>query len=354
MKSKVKGLIILAVIMAVAIVYYFGFARKVPVTEITGYLGGEKTGLFEDEEFQKIMADKYHLKLDYSKAGSLDMITADKNNRDYLFPSSQVALELYEKQYGTPKKSEIIFNTPIVIYTHKEVADAFEKQGLITDLGDGARGIDVKKLAQMIVDDKKWSDIGLTELYGSITVSTTDPLRSNSGNMFAGLLADVLSDDGVADKDNISQILPELKNIFEKSGYMESSSQDLFSQFLRTGIGAKPMMAGYESQLLEFAYENPNDWKDLKDDIVILYPVPTVWSSHPYIALDDNGVKAVDALLDKDIQDLAWEKHGFRTGVSNSKADVSKFKVDGLLSVVSRVTKMPDVETMQKIIDELS
>ena len=31
---------------------------------------------------------------------------------------------------------------------------------------------------------------------------------------------------------------------------MEASSSDLFDQFLKTGMGAKPVIAGYENQLL--------------------------------------------------------------------------------------------------------
>ena len=97
--------------------------------------------------------------------------------------------------------------------------------------------------------------------------------------MFAGLLANTLCE-GVADEASLPEILPRLTDIFQKLGYMESSSADLFDQFLKTGIGAKPIIAGYESQLLEFAAQNPDTWEQVKDDIVLLYPSPTVWSSH--------------------------------------------------------------------------
>ena len=90
-------------------------------------------------------------------------------------------------------------------------------------------------------------------------------------------------------------MLPRLQEIVERLGYMESSSSDLFDQFLKTGMGAKPVIAGYENQLLEFAVENPEDWAQLKDDIVLLYPTPTVWSSHVYIALDEAGEAGIDA-----------------------------------------------------------
>ena len=105
----------------------------------------------------------------------------------------------------------------------------------------------------------------------------------------------------MADESNLAEILPRLQNIFQKLGYMESSSSDLFDQFLKTGMGAKPLIAGYENQLLEFAVENPDTWEQIKGDIVMMYPTPTVWSSHGYIALDEAGTAGIDALLDEDI-----------------------------------------------------
>ena len=70
--------------------------------------------------------------------------------------------------------------------------------------------------------------------------------------------------------------------------------------------------------------ENPDTWEQIKGDIVIMYPTPTVWSSHVYIALDEAGTAGIDALLDEDIQRLAWEKHGFRTGVYDTPTDAAR------------------------------
>ena len=44
-----------------------------------------------------------------------------------------------------------------------------------------------------------------------------------------------------------------------------------------------------KNQLLEFAVENPDTWEQIKGDIVMMYPTPTVWTSHVYIALDEAG-----------------------------------------------------------------
>lgn len=351
MKTKLTGLAILILVIIAAVVYVF-FPRKNQTAEISGYLGGEKIGLLEDEEVQDILKGRYHLVIDYSKAGSLDMITADFTDRDYLFPSNQTALELYEEIHGDPVQSQIIFNTPIVLYTRSAVAKALAEQGIVRE-EQGIYYVDMTSLAEEIEAGSSWSDLGLPQLYGHVSVGTTDPTKSNSGNMFAALLANTLCQ-AVADEQNIGNILPRLQNIFRNLGYMESSSADLFDQFLKTGMGAKPLIAGYESQILEFAAENPETWEQISGDIVMLYPTPTLWSSHVYIALNEAGTAGINALLDEDIQRLAWEKHGFRTGVYDVPADTERFGVSGLAPEITQISPMPDAATMERIIQALS
>ena len=350
MKTKLIGLGILVVVMIVAVAYVV-INNSREVTEISGYVGGEKIGLLEDEEIQEIFRDDYGITIDYAKAGSIDMISADQTGRDFLFPSNQTALELYEMANGEPVKSEIVLNTPIVLYTREAVAEAMVKAGLINKK-DGVYYVDMAALTKAVEDGRTWADIGLPQLYGSITVGTTDPTKSNSGNMFAGLVANTLCG-GVADENNVQEILPRLQAIFQKLGYMESSSSDLFDQFLKTGVGAKPLIAGYENQLLEFAVEEPDTWEEIKDDIVMLYPTPTVWSSHVYIALNEKGTAGIDALLDEEVQRLAWEKHGFRTGVYDTPADSKHFDVSGIADEITQVAPMPDADTMEIIIEAL-
>ena len=351
MKTKLIGLGILAAVVIAAVAYVLISGSRA-VTEINGFVGGEKIGLLEDEEVQDILRDRYKLIIDYAKAGSIDMITADAEGRNFLFPSNQTALELYKQLNGDPVKSEIIFNTPIVLYTRSTVAQALVASGFAA-VTDGVYTMDMTKLIEAIEAGTTWEEIGLPQLYGSIAVGTTDPTKSNSGNMFAGLLANTLCG-GVADESNLAEILPQLQGIFQKLGYMESSSSDLFDQFLKTGMGAKPLIAGYENQLLEFAVENPDTWEQIKGDIVMMYPTPTVWSSHVYIALDEAGTLGIDALLDEDIQRMAWEKHGFRTGVYDTPTDADHFGVSGIAEELTQVAPMPDANTMDRIIKALS
>ena len=350
MKAKLAGLGILLLVILLAAVYTM-FGRSRTAVEISGYVGGEKIGLLEDEEVRNLIQRKYHLKIDYSRAGSIEMVTADHTGMDFLFPSSQTALELYETQFGYPVKSEIVLNTPIVLYARAPVAEALLREGTAWE-ENGVCYVDMEKLAGCIENGTAWSEIGLPELYGNVTVSTTDPTKSNSGNMFAGLLANTLCG-GTADETTVEAVLPRLQTIFRNLGYMESSSSDLFEQFLKTGIGAKPMIAGYENQILEFAVENPETWEQVKEDIRIMYPSPTVWSSHVFIALDEQGAAGIDALMDEEVQKMAWDRHGFRTGINGSASGTEQFGVDGVADEVTRVMNMPDADTMERIIEAL-
>ena len=147
-KSKWIGLIILlAVIGAAAIYLLLGGGPRPEPAVLRGYVGGEKIGLLEDEAVQDILDRNYGLTLDYAKAGSLDMVTADHEGRNFLFPSSQTALEYYQQLYGAPDKSQIVFNTPIVLYTHRPILEAFQKEGLVTER-DGVYYMDMAGLVE--------------------------------------------------------------------------------------------------------------------------------------------------------------------------------------------------------------
>lgn len=352
MKKKIAGLMLLVVLMAVIGGIYFVTGNAPQIVNVDGYVGGEKIELLEDEEIRSVFEEKYGLNVDYSRAGSLDMMTADLSGRDYLFPSSSIALEYYEDLHGSPVQSEIVLNTPIVLYTHQIVLDAFENQGLITMDGD-VHYIDMAGLLELIQNGTQWSDIGLSKLYGRVSVDTTDPSRSNSGNMFAALVANVLNGGQTLTEADLDTILPELQDIFGKLGYMETSSSDLFSQFLRMGVGAEPLIAGYESQLIEYAALYPDEYDRIRDDVVMLYPTPTVWSAHVMIALDENGQILLNAMQDEEIQDIAWKKHGFRTGNYGDIADSGTIPADGVAASITQVAQVPSYDVMKVIIEQL-
>ena len=349
MRKKAVGLILLlAVIIFVGIAYTMKKEEKSQI-KVSGYVGGEKIGFLEDEEVLSVLREDYGLSVDYAKAGSLDMMTADLEGKNYLFPSSSIALEYYKELHGQPLQSEIMMNTPIVLYSRKMVVDALDAQGLITIEGNVCY-IDMRGLLKLIQENTSWADVGLSQLYGTVSVYTTDPCRSNSGNMFAALLANVLNDGETLTAEDTEEILPQLQEIFGKLGYMEDSSADLFNQFLKMGVGTMPMVAGYESQLIEYAAENPDEYEKIKEDLVMLYPIPTIWSSHVLIALDENGQKMITGLMDEEIQKLAWKRHGFRTETNGIGKDVG---LSCVADSITQVTQVPEYKVMREIFEVL-
>lgn len=349
MKEKKWGFLVLLLVIALAGGYMCWTKQTPNKVEISGFIGGEKIPLVENQNFKDKVKKTYGLSMDYRKDGSLAMAEADTEGKDYLWPSSQLALELFRKHGGKDLQNEIIFNTPIVLYSRKLVVDALIKEGIVRE-DTGVHYIDMVKLANLMVEEKTWDDIGLGELYGPILVDTTDPNQSNSGNMFLGLLANALNGNKPVTMASIDNVSSDIERIYNQIGYMQTSSIDMFNQFLRQGLGSFPIIAGYESQLLEFSKQEPEMYDKIKDDVVILYPEPTVWSSHVYIALTENGKVGLKALMDKDIQALAWKEHGFRTIVAGTE-NPEDFQVKGMANQVTKIMQMPNIEVMQELME---
>jgi hypothetical protein len=344
------GLFILAVVIGIA--WWYRGSRK-PALTIKGIVGSEKSNFLENPKVKGLLKEKYGLTIDYSREGSIEMVTGTvKDDIDFLWPSSQVALELFKNtQSARLLKSELVFNSPIVIYSWDIVVKALTTQGIIKTEDSVAYITDMEKLIHWELSGKSWPDVGLPDLYGKINVTTTDPTKSNSGNLYAGLMANLLSRDGVNDPDSVDRILPDLKRLFIRQGYMQSSSGFLFEQFLQTGVGQYPLIAGYENQIVEFSLQHPDFWPKVRDKIKILYPIPTVWSEHPVLILNKKALPLLDALKDPEIQRIAWEEHGFRTGLIGVQNDPKVIKVAGLAQSINKTMPMPRAAIMLKIIN---
>ncbi len=352
--KKVIGLIILVLIIG-GVVIYQKFSNNTNVITLKGPIGGEKKEFLDNPKIKEILRKKYGLIIDYSKAGSIEMVQGIiQEDVDFLWPSSQVALELFKMRTDVKHlKDEIIFNSPIVLYSWDKVTDALITQKFVEKRADTYFVPGFNKLIELINNDAKWSDIGITQLYGKIQIFSTDPSKSNSGNAFSGLVANILAGDVITDL-TLDKHLHSIEMFFIKQGYMEHSSGDLFDQYLRTGMGAKPIIAGYESQIIEFSKKYSESWPGLKDKVKILYPEPTVWSSHPIIIIKEKAKVLSEALKDKDIQKIAWEEHGFRTGLFGVQNDPGKLVIDGIPPTIEKVIPMPQAKVMDSIIKSIN
>ncbi|WP_187325205.1 substrate-binding domain-containing protein [Olsenella uli] len=350
-RSKLIGLacVVVAVLVAGgALLWQRSRPAPVEPTGITGYLGGEKISLFEDDQFSEL-AQKVGLDISYKKAGSLAMMDADRTGMDYLFPSSQAAVAYGQAQGVRAQSSDIVLNSPIVVYTYKDVADALVGSGIMSKDGDVYK-LDAVAAVNAMVDNKTWADLGYANGYGQFRIDSTDPAQSNSGNEWAALVATALNGGQPATAESVARDADMIRAVFQKSGWMETSSEDSFSQFLTLGEGSKPMMVGYESQVLDLSVNQPDLFRQVKDQLVVAYTTPTEWSTHVLVSLDDNGDKLRDFLKSDDVQRLAWERHGFRGASQLGTDSASRFGVPGIAERVPAAVELPGNDAMQALI----
>jgi len=394
MKNKrVIGIILFIVLIATIILLKYlkdekGITLSKGLTTVYVATGGGKEDFLADEDIKKILEKKYKLEVVYDtwsngktitkpliresvNLGNQDIINKLKNNEDVqintpgvskydaLFTSDQRFYDYYKL---APNKTEkeadrytvleggLTLNTPIVIYSWTEVVDALVKEKIVTET-DGVYYItDMDKLITYILQGKKWKDIGLN-LYGQINIASTDPVTSSPGATYYGLLLSILSEAQVT-SENIDKNLPKLKDFYTKSGYMNNTPADLFERYLKTGMGGEPMIVDYEKSIIDFANKTPDAFNQVKDEIRVLYPAPTIWNSHCFAAFTENGKLLYEALNDPEIGQIAWEKYGFRTGITGGTYDVSNIGIGVPQTITSTVSSLK-MDTYNKLIDYL-
>ena len=354
MGKRIVGIILLCLMVGAAVAYKQQKEHKAATagTVLKGLVGSEKVALLENPHVQELLREQHDLALDVRKAGSLEMVSENTDEYDFLWPGSQVAVELYKAAAKPLSRSSVIFNSPIVFYSWDTVTDALVQQGLVEKKGESYFIKDLKRLLLLTINKDKWSSLGLTALYGNVKIISTDPLRSNSGTQFAALIANVLNDGEVVTEATIDKTLPHLKAYFANLGYMEGSSAVLFDQFLRTGVGAFPIIVGYENSLVEFALQNKEVWQSVKGRMRILYPIPTMWSSHELIAIKPKASELIRALESKELQRIAWEEHGFRSGLLGAQNDPAVLGVVGIPDRIEQIISMPSAKVMDRILAE--
>ena len=310
----------------------------------------ESVGLGNDTISSKISGGDNSYTIHSDGVSTYDaLFTSDQRFYDYykLWPDK----EKNEAERYNVKGGSLTLNTPIVIYSWGKIVDALKNEGIVTET-DGVYYIsDMNKLMNYILEGKKWSDIGLNELYGKINIASTDPVTSSPGATYYGLLLSTLSE-GLVTDENINENLPKLKQFYIKSGYMNNTPADLFERYLKTGMGGQPMIVDYEKSIIDFANSNKEGFSQVKDDIRVLYPSPTIWNSHCYAYFTDKGKKLYDAFDDKEIQQIAWEKYGFRTGITGGSYDVSSIGIGVPQTITSTVSSLK-MDTYNQLIDYL-
>ncbi|MBK8160003.1 MAG: substrate-binding domain-containing protein [Rhodospirillaceae bacterium] len=336
------------------------FLMKPTPKQLFGFIGGEKKQLLSNERVKALLADKFGLALDARQAGSVEMVREEAllaQKPQFLWPSSDVMVELAKQSKVKIQRSQVIVNSPIVIYSWEPVAQGLMKAGIVTQDRGNYYITETKRLLQAHIDGGSWASVNVPELYGKLRILSTDPNRSNSGFMFAGLAADILNDD-VATLGSVGRDRDMLNTIFRRMGFMAPSSGKLFEDYLVGGMGAYPLVVGYESQLLEWSLADPGRWERVRQSggpqPVMLYPTPTVFSAHPLIAVAPEALTLIDALQSDDFLGIAWTEHGFRGplgAVDGAAHAASGFTIPQTLTAI---VPMPDADVMLSLTAELA
>lgn len=336
------------------------------LTTVTVAVGGGKEDFIADERVNQIMKEKYGIEAVYDSWSNGKMIVnpltrEDGSSYDLMFCSDQRFYDYYklspDKSKGEADRNTVLdggltLNTPIVIYSWDSVVDALIKEAIVTEKEGVYYITDMNKLLSYILEGKKWSDIGLDMLYGSINIASTDPVTSSPGATYYGLLLSIMCGGNVTES-SMQENLPKLKEFYEKSGYMNNTPADLFERYLKTGMGGEPMIVDYEKSIVEFANSNPDGFEQVKDSIRILYPTPTIWNSHCIATFTENGNKYNKAFEDSEIGQIAWEKYGFRTGVTGGNYDVTKLGINGIPQTITSTVSSLKMSMYNELISYL-
>ncbi len=338
--------------------------------------GGGKENFIEDEEVLEILRKEYKIEVVFdtwsnSKTVSLpliresigkgnqDIINQMQNGKTFTINSEGVSkydalftsdIRYYEYYKEKPDKTKneadrytvlgggLTLNTPIVFYSWDKIVDALIANK-IAEEKDGIYYVtDMDQLVDIILNGKKWSELGITDdIYGNVSISSIDPVKSSPGATYYGLLLAILSHGEVTEA-NVKANMPKLKELYIRSGNMKFTPADLFQEYLRAGMGTQKIIVDYEKSIIDFLNSNPRGFEQVKDRIRILYPKPTSWNNHCYMYFTENGEKLYKAFEENErIQQIAWEKYGFRTGITGGKYDVSKIGIKVPQEITSTV-----------------
>ena len=381
-KKTIIGLVIFIILIGIIVFYKSG--KKLITGDLTTIYvatGGGKEDFLKDEEVLDILRKEYKIDVVFdtwsnSKTvnspliretiglGNQDIINRMESGETFTINSpgvtkydalftSDIRYYDYYKQKPVGEEAErytvlgggLTLNTPIVFYSWDKIVDALISHGIAEEKDGIYYVVDMDSLVDIILNGKKWSELGVTDdIYGNVSISSIDPVKSSPGATYYGLLLAILSK-GELSEENVVANMPKLKDLYIKSGNMKFTPADLFQEYLRAGMGTQKIIVDYEKSIIDFSNSNKKGFEQVKDRIRILYPKPTSWNNHCYMFFTENGEILYKAFEENErIQQIAWEKYGFRTGITGGKYDVSKIGIAVPQEITSTVSGLKMAE----------
>jgi hypothetical protein len=317
------------------------------VITVRGLIGSEKEEFFKDERVVAALR-KGGIEVQFEKAGSRQIATSfNLDEYDFTFPAGVPAAEKIRLERGISKSYSTFF-TPMVVASWKPIASILEANGIAQNQGPFYI-LDMERFLELVADGKRWKDLVENSAYPvnkSILIDSTDVRKSNSAAMYLALASYVANNANIVQSEaEIAGVMPLMESLFLKQGYVEYSSEAPFEDYLAMGMGKSPLVMIYESQFLSQAANS-----GVSEDMVLMYPEPTIFSKHTLVPLTPGGERLGELLsTDPELQKLAIE-YGFR---NNNTAYFNQFLRDHNLSVpqnLVNVIEPPSYEVLERMI----
>jgi len=315
---------------------------------VRGLIGSEKDPFFKDARVVAALK-RGGFVVSVSTAGSRQIAGSDLSSQDFAFPAGVPAAEKIRLDHPG-SKAFVPFYTPMAIATWKPIVDLLTKAGVVHAAG-GATTLDVAAYMKLVGANTRWKDLPGNTAYPvnkSILVTSTDVRKSNSAAMYLALTSYVANGNNIVQNgSSVAPLMDGLAPLFLRQGFVASSSEEPFDDYLVQGMGKSPMVMIYESQFIQRAASGDGS---ISPQMVLMYPDPTIFSKHTFVGLTPNGIRLGDFLTnDPEMRSLATQ-YGFRT---TDTAAFTKFVADHGLSVPAdliNVIDPPTYETLEAMI----
>lgn len=315
---------------------------------VKGMIGSEKESFFSDPRLVALLA-RNGLRVKVEKVGSREITSRDLTGYDFGFPSGAPGAIALQKK-AQAKQVYHTFFTPMAVASWKVLLPMLEQEKLVQKQGDVYYITDMKRLLSLIDGGARWRDLGGSSVYStgkSILINSTDVRTSNSAAMYLALASYVANGNNVVvDKAQADSILPQMAPLFLRQGLQESSSAGPFEDYTTMGAGKAPLVMIYESQFLEYQSKHAKR----NQDMVLLYPRPTLYTKHIIVPFTENGRRLGELLAtDPEIQQIAVS-YGYRTANLEAFESFLRDNQLGAPTTLDDVIDPPSYEMLERII----
>ncbi len=339
-------------IVGVGFAIFQSVSQHLGPTAVTlrGLIGSEKQPFFSDPQ---VVAALHRGGFDVivATAGSRQIATADLSNEDFAFPAGgPSAAEIALNHSGTT--SIVPFYTPMAIATFQPIVDLLTQAGVVTQQ-PGYLGFDMTKYMALVASDKRWIDLPGNTTYPvnkSILITSTDVRKSNSAAMYLAIASYVVNGDNIVQNNgDIDSIVQQTAPLFLKQGFVESSTEEPFDDYLVQGMGKSPLVMIYEAQYVAAAASTTGG---ITSQMRLMYPEPTIFSKHTFVGLTPDGTRLGNFIAtDPEMRTLATQ-YGFRT---SDTAAFSTFVTNHGLTIpdsLNDVIDPPSYEALEAMITQ--